>query len=1023
MRLTMKLMKLHMAFLVALGFASCVSEEIGQRVQEGQAHYFLKARWTFDGDWSDSVGSNDCSLTAGSTATIVNDAQRGWVAAFSGSGIDCGTSSEFDVTGPFTIAFWYRKQGASSVYDEAIINKGTTTWNVGVRDQLAEEPHVILETPGCSCAHASQCGDDKKHFEGRMPHVDDNEWHHIAVVYDSARKHVYVDGRHAFMKERTGTLNTAPLDSVRMAEGGGRSGLNARLDDVRFYSGSLHPDEIRDLAAMKNWEVPLAGELETLIEFEALDPWGFIAQDTGRGEGRDAPCGGTFVTGHRGGSALSLNGSTQYATLFNNATMFADSHTVMVWVKPDLISQHEPLLFGWEGTSTNRLELKSSTEIFVAMGMTDGTTETLSAAVPPIPTGAWTHIAYRWDTNTNLMEVFVNGVKSADVASTTKSARSAGASDVGYIGRYGASYFDGVIDEIRVYNRAVPDDEIWNIGGPDEVYVATSGDASHYGSPSNPVTLEAALEDFGLVHPGTTVWIEGGTYGMFCDDNTHDWCNKCTSTSCEQSIDTMNEMSGTPNARIVYRAKPGQRVTFEADATDDNAYVLRIDGSDTTFWGIEIAAGPDTAPPSSGGTSKAGVYFVEATNGQLVNCVVHDNRNRQGVSDGTGPVGTDIYGTLVYNNGLDGGDCSDPLANNYHGIYQQNPSTTPKTVSATLFFDNRGHGVHAYGGTNVVHDLEYTQVASWQNGLWDGSGFSCPARPNFTFGTYHGGAGVSTRFLQLDQLYSYWADVATPSKNYFGYADDENNEWNSLTNSWFMNGKPSVKLHRWVNSTFTGNRLHSEETRLTGTTLGELHLDATGTATETGSVIDNNEYWGNIGEDHSIYWVDSVGVSELYCHRTSNCSHSGHTSWDHLANEWYPNSGYDESSTWYETDPTSDWVAVIPNAYEKDSNSHGSWKAFIIIYENSGDNKANVSLEGIGLAHNENFFVVPVNDVWKTMRQVSAGGVLEPPDCDTYDSGAPSWTVDLDDTEVGGDTGPHAPDFGAFLVIEVDSCS
>ena len=74
-----------------------------------------------------------------------------------------------------------------------------------------------------------------------------------------------------------------------------------------------------------------------------------------------------------------------------------------------------------------------------------------------VPTNAWTHLAATYDGTT--LRFFVNGVQVASKASPGPIKVSSGALRIGGNGIWG-EYFRGLIDDVRVYNRALTATEI-----------------------------------------------------------------------------------------------------------------------------------------------------------------------------------------------------------------------------------------------------------------------------------------------------------------------------------------------------------------------------------------------------------------------------------------------------------------------------------------------------------------------------------------------------------------------------------
>ena len=74
-----------------------------------------------------------------------------------------------------------------------------------------------------------------------------------------------------------------------------------------------------------------------------------------------------------------------------------------------------------------------------------------------MPLNAWTHVALTYDGTT--MQLYVNGVLAASQARTGSIQASSNPLWIGGNSPYG-EYFQGLIDEIRIYNRALTQAEI-----------------------------------------------------------------------------------------------------------------------------------------------------------------------------------------------------------------------------------------------------------------------------------------------------------------------------------------------------------------------------------------------------------------------------------------------------------------------------------------------------------------------------------------------------------------------------------
>jgi len=101
----------------------------------------------------------------------------------------------------------------------------------------------------------------------------------------------------------------------------------------------------------------------------------------------------------------------------------------------------------------------------------DGYSKEESLNSAELSTGAWKHVAVVLVESSALGWLYVNGVE-VDEQATELQPDDLGAIDYAYLGRSqfsGDPYFDGKLDELRVYNRALSATEIadlYNFKGP-----------------------------------------------------------------------------------------------------------------------------------------------------------------------------------------------------------------------------------------------------------------------------------------------------------------------------------------------------------------------------------------------------------------------------------------------------------------------------------------------------------------------------------------------------------------------------
>ncbi|MEO8514156.1 MAG: LamG-like jellyroll fold domain-containing protein [Ignavibacteria bacterium] len=125
------------------------------------------------------------------------------------------------------------------------------------------------------------------------------------------------------------------------------------------------------------------------------------------------------------------------------------SVTVEAWVYPQTNTGIRYIVY--KGNASNGYYLRLNSNGTVSMG-TNGLNRITSTAV--IPAGKWSHIAGSYNVSTNGYKLFVNGLEDASLISIINSAPNTNTDSL-LIGKFGANTFTGMIDEVRIWTRAV----------------------------------------------------------------------------------------------------------------------------------------------------------------------------------------------------------------------------------------------------------------------------------------------------------------------------------------------------------------------------------------------------------------------------------------------------------------------------------------------------------------------------------------------------------------------------------------
>jgi chitodextrinase len=200
----------------------------------------------------------------------------------------------------------------------------------------------------------------------------------------------------------------------------------------------------------------------------------------------------TWTAGGKYGNALSFNGTNSYVDLGNPAALqLTGSMTVEAWIK----AVADPLNDGQiisKANDSGGWQLKTSPDTgshtFGAKVSGNAIGKRYSNAVRALNT--WYHVASVYNAATQALSLYVNGVlDNGTLQGTVPSLQILQNINVNIGRRTGGYYFNGIIDEIRIYHRALTQSEIQSdMNTP----VGTSNPPTDTQAPTAPGSLAAS---------------------------------------------------------------------------------------------------------------------------------------------------------------------------------------------------------------------------------------------------------------------------------------------------------------------------------------------------------------------------------------------------------------------------------------------------------------------------------------------------------------------------------------------------
>ena len=432
-------------------------------------------------------------------------------------------------------------------------------------------------------------------------------------------------------------------------------------------------------------------------------------------------------------------------------------------------------------------------------------------------------------------------------------------------------------------------------------YVAPNGSAGGDGTIASPWNLATALAHPASVRPGDTIWVRGGTYGS----------GQATYYS---------RLVGTQAAPIIVRQYPGERAIIngwlQVGCCDGNAQPDL--GAYAWFWGLEFASSITDRGVAPDGT--AAIYSAIdcwAPGSRFINLIIHDTR--QGIAWWKEAVEGDVYGNLIYYNGYQGLD-----RGHGHGLYAQN-HTGLKRIRENIIFDQFGGGMHIYGSTSET----YIRNIALEGNIAFNSGSIAAGNPivEYTDNVLFAGGIGGVQNITLLNNHLYHTPGADSGYNEIGFPWSEVNAGIYARNNYFIGGKETLNIWRWIGVDFQKNVLYSKN-------LDTLMIIPADTQSASNYSFNLNTYFGSGRFTYNGNVID-FGL-------------------------WKSRTGVDTQSSSTVGDPAGVWSFVRPNEYEPG-------RANIVIYNWAWQSSVPVSLSGVlaigqhyEIRDAQNFFASPV---------------------------------------------------------------
>ena len=551
----------------------------------------LVAYYPFNGNANDESGNGNDGTENGGVSSAT-DRFGNADAAFNFDGVDdyiALPSTQLPVgASPWTITGWVSPKSLGTV-EETIIQWGS----IGTR-QL-----VRFGTDQTDDLYGPVFYNDDHHSYD----LPENTWSSFSITYDGNTQVIFYVNGEIIETITLGQALDIQLGGYPEAIGSGGNPLNhffnGLIDDIRIYSRTLSTNEITDLYQLERPQLT-----DGLVAYYPFN--GNTNDESGNGFNGTESGAVTLTTDRFGNAdaAYEFDGVDDVIDL-PDFLGIVDGATFSFWMNPANISSDQAILRNWIGEKEIRIHLNGTNLEFSAS--TDGTIEAGGIIANVTQANKWYHCTAVYDGFQ--LSFYVDGEVSPTVFGLTGALHDAPtAYRIGARDDISGGFFDGVLDDFRIYNRALGATEVQQLYSENGWGTSvTDIDGNTYS------TVQIGTQTWMGENLKTTQYNDGTAITLVTDNTT--WANQTTEAYSWYNNDQAtygDTYGGLYNWYAVETGKLCPSGWHVPSSADWNALVGYLGGGSVAGGKLKETGTVHWNSPNAGATNESGFTALPA---------------------------------------------------------------------------------------------------------------------------------------------------------------------------------------------------------------------------------------------------------------------------------------------------------------------------------------------------------------------------------------------------------------------------
>lgn len=386
------------------------------------------------GEVKDLSGNNYNGTRQGNATTATGKYGFGGTFDGTGDGVALGDVANLSGASGITIASWFYTN--SNIHETIISRSLTMAGSIRGYDLSTNFDgnfELTITTTGT--------GTSSRAVWDTGVSATNSTWQHVTATYNGITNTatLYINGiQRASSNSVTTGIMADGADNTNIGcweDGCVTNFTNGNIDELRLYNRALSPVEVAKLSAWAPGPV---------VYYKFDEGVGTSSINDSSGNGFTGTMNGSMTNNNwvpgKYGTALDFDGVNDYVSANYNV---GTAMSVSFWVNPDRVNNNQDTMFTWDQTYARSIMFYSSRWNFYDAGVID-----IWPTTPTPTVGEWHFVSANFVSGGNAY-LYIDGIlvgSQTGIGTPTTSSLNIGGASVS------SSYFDGRIDDLKVYN-------------------------------------------------------------------------------------------------------------------------------------------------------------------------------------------------------------------------------------------------------------------------------------------------------------------------------------------------------------------------------------------------------------------------------------------------------------------------------------------------------------------------------------------------------------------------------------------